>query len=463
MLTAIFSVTLMAITQTTAVAEGSLVIGWNNITAVFAERYATAAAGGYDQALAERQLSRESTLKLDPTLTVRGSRESLAARSETQSETQSETRTIGLSQGSPFGTELGVSISRQRAPNLQTGQAQSTEAHSLQLKQNLLKNGPWYGLASDTSAELRHTLRLVRADLALEQALLQAFDALASSQLAEQTLAARHKALERAKAQHESVQQLVASGYRAKADLLISEASLLRTQLNHSEAVRNAEVARRKLLTSLFLAPDSPGLQIADDSPSPEWLRRLEGLAWPTPPPQARVAQLESDLAYLQAGLARRDDLPELSVSLNFTKTRPLEETDSTRLQRTLEVALTAPLLGSIRRDSAQIASLEAEQASAKRQAAEREAATLQSDLSAKLQMTEERLKTAELLFKLASQTLNIEQEKYADGKSTIAEVRRVQEDVENAQLALIAAGKDRLMARVAWAQATGKLAETLP
>ena len=451
----IMALTLWTIAHTSAMAEVPSVIGWNNIGQFLTERYAAIAAGGSDLELLERRYSETSPLRLDPKLNARIARQSIA--------TKSESRSVGISQVSPFGSELGVTITRSRGPDTTTGQEIETESRSLQLKQQLLKNGPWHGLATQRRAELERELGLLQADLALEKSLSDAYAALATVQLTVRTLLARTKARERAEAQHRSVQQLVSSGYRAKADLLISEAILLRSTINHSEAVQDAAEAYRKLLIALFLPPESAELKVAEDPPARRWIERLEALTWPTPIPQTKISQLESALAKLKADIAQRDDLPELTVALAFDRTIPTDQSQPAKLTRTIELGLSTPIRSALKRDRAAITSIEADQAQANLAQAERIALTVHENLRAKIKTADERLATAKQLFALAAQTLTIEQEKYSDGKSTIAEVRRVQDDVENAQLALIAADQEHLLARIAWAQASGQLAETLP
>jgi outer membrane protein TolC len=299
--------------------------------------------------------------------------------------------------------------------------------------------------------------------MSYDDALLEALKALATAQQTAESLEASEKAVQRAEAQHKSVQELVDSGYRAKADLLVSEASLIHSQVNLEDARERAETARRKLMITLFLPPESATPRIDRAGPPKAWLARLEALPWPSVIPASHLAALEAELAAVGADLASRDDLPALSVAVGLSKTRDSLAGNAAELTRTVEVGLTAPIVTNIRREGARIAALEATRAAAARSEADRAAAARFAEAASERRLADQRLAAAEKLFALATRTLAIEQEKYSDGKSTIAEVRRVQEDVDRAQLTLIEASRDLLLSRVEWARATGKLAETLP
>lgn len=431
------------------------VVSWTNIGLLFHERFTAEAPGRVDMPLAELRRSRETQLRLDPKLDARLTRQSTDPATVSQ--------TYGVSQGSPFGTELGVSLSRGRAPAPTGGGSSERETQTVQLKQQLLKDGPWHGLAADEAAALRQDAALLKARMSFDDALLEALKALATAQQTAESLEAGEKAVERAEAQHKSVQELVDSGYRAKADLLVSEASLIRSQVNLEDARQRAETARRRLMITLFLPPESATPRIDRARPPAAWLARLEALPWPSLTPASRLASLEADLAAVAADLASRDDLPALSVAFGLSKTRDSLTGNAAELTRTVEVGLTAPLVSSIRREGAGIAALEATRAVAARSEADRAAAARFAEASSERRLADQRLAAAEKLFALATRTLAIEQEKYSDGKATIAEVRRVQEDVDRAQLTLIEASRDHLLSRVEWARATGKLAETLP
>jgi outer membrane protein TolC len=431
------------------------VVGWTKIGTLFQERFTAEAPGRVDVPLAELRKSRETQLKLDPKLDARLTRQS--------TDPASVSETYGVTQGSPFGTELGVSLSRSSAPDPTGGGSSERETQTLQLRQQLLKDGPWHGLAADEAAALRQDVALLKARMSYDDALLEALKALATAQQTAESLEASEKAVQRAEAQHKSVQELVNSGYRAKADLLVSEASLIRSQVNLEDARERAETARRKLMITLFLPPESPTPRIDRAKPPEAWLARLEALPWPSLPAASRLATLEADLAALAADLASRDDLPALSVAFGLSKTRDSLAGNAAELTRTVEVGLTAPIVTNIKRESAEIAALEATRAAAARSEADRAATARFAEASSERRLADQRLAAAEKLFALATRTLTIEQEKYSDGKSTIAEVRRVQEDVDRAQLTLIEASRDLLLSRVEWAHAAGKLAETLP
>lgn len=430
-------------------------IGWHNLATTFSEGYQKIAAKRLSADLAKAIYVRDSKFRLNPILNGRWSQNSASSKLSG--------RSFGISQDLPFGSSLGWKSTQSDTQNPESGVRTRQEVQSLELKQQILKGGPWQGLAEDRAAALQRDIELLQAKIDFDAALTRALNGLADTQQAQATLSAREKALERAQAQHQSVRDLVQSGYRAKADLLVTEASLIRTQVNRDEAQRRLAETIRQLSLALFFDANAAQPKISEEPAPRSWSTRLADLSWPELPPADLLASQRAQLAKTQAHAAQRVDLPELSIALQWNKTRDRTNNSTTASERLVEIAVQTPIISNLRQENSTVARLNALQAQSALTESQRNSLALKAQTQDRLRFTESRLSAAERLYQLALQTLQIEQQKYADGNASIAEVRRVQEDVERAQIEQIAANRDFVVARIEWAQATGRLAESLP
>lgn len=430
-------------------------ISWQKIGKVFHERYQTQSGQRLDSEIAHTTYLRDSKLKLNPTLSGQWSQNS--------STTKLSSRSTRIRQDLPLGLSISGTSTWNENLNGIASPTEAEEVRSLEIKQQLLKDGPWQGITEEHAIELQRELEILKIKIEYDTALARALIALADIHQAQATLSAREKALERAQAQHKSVQDLVQSGYRAKADLLITEANLIRTQTNHEDALRRVAENYQNLCVALFFNCNNEKIEIGEDQEPITWFMQIANLPWPDRTPTEILSAQQAELAAKQVKLAERADLPELSVAVRWSKINSTTANRESQDTRFVELGMQAPIISNIRRYNTTIARLNALRAQADVAQLSRSSLAQKSKATDRLNFTQTRLNAAERLFNLAIQTLQIEQQKYADGNATITEVRRVQEEVERAQLEHITAKRDFIVARIEWAQTVGRLEESMP
>jgi outer membrane protein TolC len=440
-----------------AAADGALAVGWRSVAGLFRQRYAERAGGRIAPELARLQERLAAGTRLDPVVA------SQLSRDVDSKDTHLDT---SLTQGSPFGTELKLSESRSDLETIMpAGDQQRVQSVTtgVTLTQQLLKGGPYQGLSADRAAALQGALDDDKAATDLDEGLYKAVTALLEAQQATGELDAARHALASAESQHAAVSELVRSGFKAKADLLVSEAAVLRSRLTVDLDAQRTDNALRDLGTALLQRSGDPPLALSPEMASDAELRSLETLAWPAEPRTVRTARLAAELAQVRAGLAARDDLPTLGVSVGVTKTRRDVGLPSPTVDRVIGLSFSMPLVSGIRRDAAQQAALRAAAADSDFAQNRSDVLVSRADLEAQAGVARTTLEVAGKLLDLDRRTLEIEQQKYADGKSTILDLRRVQEEVDQQTLAVIAARKQAVVSRLALARAAGRLAEVLP
>lgn len=444
----------LALFAVTASAEP---VAWENLAALFRERYATRAPERVDAAIAELQEAMGAGFKIDPV--VRASLERVGGEKRLST---------SVTQSSPYGTELSV-----RRSSSETG-----TSFGLGISQKLLKGGPFAGFPEDTLDKLSYELALSKIERRADELMRDAFAALAAAEAAAESLDAARRALANAEDQSRAVKELVSSGYKPKADLIVAEQANLRALQNVGDAMEDEAETRRKLALSLFDAPDSATLSLAPTAALAagravlaQRLAPLTAVPWPAKTPRLREAEIETELARTRATVAARDDLPDLAVSYGVE--RGQRDVGSTALplgaarpgdyeQKTIGLAVSMPLVSGLRRNKAQLAGTQRTRAEATLALTTRETAASKLKLEGKKKLVLGALAAAERLAELATLSLGIEKQKYADGKATIADVRRVQEEEATAVRTLLAARRDALLAHLDWALEAGALGKTL-
>lgn len=451
----LFNTTALAVTE----------VSWTTLPKLFRQRFAERAPERFDPEAAAVGEKLGGGFKFDPVLAAG------IERFRGTDGRSGQRLTTSVTQGSPYGTEVSVSRGAARGEHSVdvATVALPTTTTGLKVTQNLLKNGPLAGAAEGDAAAVTKAAALVKAGQRFDELLLLAFTAFASVEEAEQVLAAAQRAQKIALEQGKAVADLVTSGYKPKADLLVSEQATVRAEMQVAQATQRAEAARRTLALALFQEPgDEPlgaSVQNGEDTLAAR-IAPLKEVTWSDQAPKIQAARLDLEAARIKERIARRDDWPTLAVSAGIERSQVdfgggagTKSYDERRFGATLSV----PLTSAIRRDNSTLAGLATAKAAGDVAKAEREVGDQHQTLDEGKALTERYLATAERLRDLAERTLAIEQQKYADGKSTIAEVRRVQEESDRAAQDVFTARKNVLLAYLEYARTVGALGRIYP
>jgi outer membrane protein TolC len=445
---------------------GATAVSWSSLPALFRQRFAQRAPerGDLETAALNQQIG--GGFHLDPVVAAD------YQRSRADDGTGTKRLTTSVTQSSPYGTSLSVSrteTSGDTTADPTVAAVLPSKTTSVTLSQKLLKNGPFKGPAEGRAADVARALAELKAAERFDELLLAAQTAFVSVEEADLVLTAAKRAQAIALEQSKAVEDLVSSGYKPKADLLVSDQATVRAELQVMTATQKAEQARRDLAKALFQEPGDEPLAVTaqdGDDAVEKRLAPLKAVAWDAAPPKLREAQLNLEAARLAEDIARRDDWPSLAVSA--TASRASAETgpgfpNRRYDDRTYGMQLNVPLVGAIRRDHAALAGLARQKAEGDAATAARTLDDAHRALDEKKALAERQLATAEKLAELAAKTLTIEQQKYADGKSTIAEVRRLQEESDAAAQSVLNARKNLLLQYLEFARTVGALGRLYP
>lgn len=445
------------------VALGATAVSWTTLPGLFRQRFKERAPERFDAEAAAIGERLGGGFHLDPVIA------SSLEKTRAGDGRNSQTLTASVTQGSPYGTELSVRHSEVKGEAVDGAERfVPARTNTLTLSQKLLKNGPLMGSVEGDAAATARALADLKVASRIDELLLAAFTAYASVEEAGQVVAAARRAQAIALEQSKAVEELVKSGYKPKADLLVSTQATVRAELQVAQASQRADQAHRTLDVALFQEPADEPLAVTvqeGDDTIERRLRPLKGVAWSGEPPKLMEARLNVEAARLKEKAARRDDWPSLAVSASIERVsanlgagfdKPLDG-------RTLGVTLSVPLVAAIRRDNSALAGLQLTKAEAEAARAARELADSRKALEEKKALSERALSTTEKLEGLAARTLTIEQQKYADGKSTIAEVRRLQEESDSAAQSVFSARKNLLLNYLEYAHAAGLLGRIYP
>ena len=459
-----------AVVAALAIASGSAAaaaekIDWDNLPAIFQRRYEERAPDRFHSEEAGRSRSLQG-FRIDPVVTSTWTRTTGTRADGLGGTTKSTEYDVlsRLSQTSPYGTELAVTHDQVRDDvsdhHLSVGTSTIGSTIGAEISQKLLKGGPFFGSTTDDAADLNYQLAILNSRTRFEDLLFEALSALAGVEEADLSLAAARRAEATALDQAKAVEGLVQSGYKPKADLLVSEqATILATQ-GVRDAEGRATVAHRRLDMALFQTEGDESLAVTpdDETKSDEILAArlapLKAVDWSQEAPKVQSARLAAEAARLAAKEARREDLPDLAVHLAVNK--PSTGGD---LERTVGVSISVPLRSAITRDASTLAGLKSFEADSELARVTREFSNDKQTYEEKKNLAERTYVASKRLQELAQKTLIIEQQKYADGKSTIADVRRVQEDLDGAAQNLLRARTALLIAYLNAAKAVGRLA----
>ncbi len=437
---------------------GSLLVGWENVGQLFRQRYEDRSPDRHASEAAALRETVGGAFRFDPVLEDSYSR----SRDGT---TDYKTTSVKVSQGSPWGTSFDVHRSETQQLShsnqvLPDGTADSSVAgprQGITVRQQLLRDGPYAGLVPGDLAAAKRQLDELDHSLSYDAALHKTISAFLAAQKSSRYSQAANASLARATAQNAAVLSLVKSGYKAKADQLISGASEVRARLRLEGAKRSFENAVRDLQVDLYQTDGDAPLVVSQEPVPQQTLHSLEALTWPVEPPSLARERVNHELAALNIRLAARKDLPALAVegTVDRLKNGGSNAPDHT-IEKSLVVTLSVPLISGITRDDLHLARFDASSADAKYAATASRLATEHQTLGQKIGLAIISLKAAQDLLDLAQQSEQLEMQKYKDGKSTIMDLRRAQEDDDSGELAVIDATSDLIQARLDFSLSSG-------
>lgn len=434
--------------------SATIEVGFDNVRRLTADRYRARAPGRHARRVAELDEVLGSGLRLDPVVTAGAERAlygaMLAANTRGEFIPYDEALFASAEQGTPFGTRLTLS-----------GSALPFASASVGLSQDLLRNGPLHGLSQLDLARHQHRAAALAADIEYQLALQRVLSTLVEAQRARLDAEAAARALAQARTQQQAVQQLVASGYKPKSDLLFSRSLEIRAELREQRARAQYLNRCRDLAVALWQGADDPPLQVATALADDALLQRVLALRGDSEAPSVARARAQARAAHAQAELAERDTLPGLSVQGRVTRMFEVPEDQGTA--QSVGIALSVPLVSSFTRESAERGALLARSAD---DAMAHEQQRLQArllELRALLQVNAADLEARRELLRLAEQAFAIEQQKYADGKTTINELTRVQSELDQAGLEVHGAASTLLLTGFELARELGQLEQVLP
>lgn len=427
-------------------APQKIVIGWNNIVQMFENRFLERSPDR-NASTAAVLTSRLSGFRLNPTVQTRIEKDSNSFDDSTN-----RVLNTSVTQDSPWGSS--VSWQRGIEPNQTMG---------VSVKQDLLKGGPIYGWSEGKAATLRLEADEIAAQMVHDDAMFSVLTSLADAQSAAIALETSRKSYDRAAKQNKAVERLVHDGYKAKADLLISNADEIRAGLARDEAEDANAKALQALGQKIWQREGDPSFSVNLDPISDSVLQRLAKTSWPVSPPKAAKARADAAADEQKANQAWRDNLPQLS--LDGTMTKKLEDTglnDNGTFTKSVGLTLSMPLVSSITREDYRLARFAAIRSHELAESETRAALDRGQELSRKMTTARRSYEAAQQILRLVTRSLEIQQQQYSDGKITIAELSRSQADVETAENGLIQARNNLLISHLEKAKEAGELSKVL-
>jgi outer membrane protein TolC len=430
-------------------------LSWNTFSQVFNERYQSRSPSRMKGEASTYRAVVTPGFRINPVI---------------QGTWQKNSQEAGVSQSFPWGSSITSSFSQ--ATGSSSGHStERTKTYSTTFRQEILKNGLWNGFAQISSHSLNDELISLTAEREYQNEFMHAINAFLDVQLQAQRTSLALDVLERSRKEVSSIERDIASGYKAKTDLLVfllaknrSTIALQTSQNTYSQALRNLD-------QKLWLRDGDPQLKVDPVQAPPQALiLKLESLVWPEPSPSVRVAQISSALAKYAAATASRDNLPSLGLWHTWKKQDDSLTSDSgvsqgatlsassAGVQKTYGLEFSMPLTSAIYREEAKAAKLE--MSAAREQLIQevladkhRKQATA-DDIAALLQQ----VKLAEENVALATQSQLVEGQKYRDGRSTIQEFRRSQAELAEVENALADARTNLIKRRIQFAVDIGAL-----
>lgn len=374
---------------------------------------------------------------------------------------KSDTWSAELSHDLPFGLSLVGSTSRSTSPDASSNTPIISENLSAGVRQRLLKGGPIFSLDTWRAADIQAQIDSLRASMSFEQSYKDALLSLLTYSLANRQHEVTEKAWQRAVDEEQSISDLVKSGYRAKSDLVVTQAATIRAKQDvdaQALALRNAQ---RGMETAFFQQPGDDELKVSDLGLDNRTFSLLKEKNSNIETPEVRIAQLQSKLDEANADIAMRDSFPDLSISAGIrqSKTSTGAATSAATNQTPYVGAqVSFSFADTVSRNSVNLASY---RASASHLALEQTRLSEErkvQGLNENIDLLQQSVENARKLLELTRLTASYEKQKYNDGKSTILDLQRVQTDVGSAEVALVSAENDLTQALVTRAYEQGTL-----
>jgi outer membrane protein TolC len=345
-----------------------------------------------------------------------------------------------------LGTVLGVEATSQQGTDeapLPTDGA----GVALTLTQPLLQGAGRAGAAAALDeAEIDARIERERFRQSLEDLLVEIDEAYWDLAFAQADVAVKTRSQERAKQQYEDTKENIRRGILAQGEIYVVEENLVFFQQQLRGAVEQRSLAQHRLARLLVLDPETP-LQTTDD------------LSWPGRPLPTSDAAVHDGLEG-NADLAARTlavEKQQVEVASNEDQALPRldlegrlgldgygdldhawgEVGDRKYLDGRLGVTFSMPLGRGPVRAQAEAARLEAQRLQADLERARSEVRFDVRDRLTELQGLLERLELGRRLVELEELKLQAENQKYAAGLSTLADVVRFQRDLDDATIGL--------------------------
>lgn len=439
-------------------------ISWTNIAPLFKTRYLERSPDRNAEEAARLRELIGGGFRLDPTFSAEYS------LTKEDSDDTLKTKSYSISQKTPWGTGLEAHQA-ETTSSIQSSSTPSTTTtiyktkQGITLSQELLKGGPIFGGGPGDLATTQKELEDLAAFTNYQESFFQALKAFINVEKAKKAVAASEEALKRTSSYNAAIKSLVDSGYKAKADLLVSEASEVRARLNAELTKKSLHDALLVLNNVFFQEAQEPNLDIIP-APIPESLRKnLSILNLPEEPPALKKAQLELKFAEVSKKNAIRKSFPELNIAWTLDQIRAKRTSDATPSgdpekynETTISANFSMPLVSSFMQDETKIAEIARLKAESGLIATLRVTKDSRLKLKQDIASAEQSLKAAEELYSLSNQAFDLEQQKYRDGKSTVYNLRSAQEDMDASDLEVIAARANLLIAQFTLARDAGVL-----
>ncbi len=438
--------------------QGHKTLQWQQLKSLYRDRFQKRSPNETLMQQAELRYELEPVSRFDPLLDAQWSVVQKAGN-------ESQAYSAKLSQQIFRGTslEMGYEHSNSDIPgSIETPLERATaERAYVGARQKLLKEGPFWGNPEAQLASLSRELNRLEAQRLVSDGLLKAAKEFLSVVLVRDRVRAMERALARAQTNREVVASLVRDGFKAKADLFVVEAGEVNAKLLLEEKKAELRHGKRRLSEALFQESEDEEIEIAEDVGTAEILARLAAVAQTEVSWESKKAEIESSIAQARQEKAKRDVLPQLDVGARLDV--PLSGNSEAREPtKTYDVSLSIPLVSTFSRENVTLAELEALSASRRLAQIRSNARRARLEKLDILKLGETRVRFTKELLTFAKQTAELEKQKYSDGKSTIQELRRVQEEVEVSEARAAETQAEVLRISLELASESGKLWEVL-
>ena len=439
-----------------------------NLYEIFLHQYEKSAPGRWDAPRSEVTYYQSKGLKFDPQVQLSTSRQ---ANGDPLGKLGTQAYDYSVSQATPWGTTLSgfytensstFTTTDQNNPTLSTTTTPTSKAAGVRLSQQLLKDGPFGGLLTDKLASLDRDIASIDAQVKKDDALFQVINSFLNYDLAHKSVAQSQSALDSAAKQNAIVHQLVAGGYKPRADILVSDGVELRARQDLAAAQEAERAALDDLKDHLFWAQNDGQLEVGDTRIAAPFMGRLDHLVKAPfqDTPQGILAAQRHERAGLNVTKATRDNLPNLSVGYTTQKNLAVTDGQSGESGKTNSVTLelSMPVGTMIGPNSLTLARIDA-QSSTDELTNQKETDRRTDERLLREVTLKEAGYAAELkLYEYSLKSLEIERQKYSDGKSSISDLKTYQDQSDQATRRLDEAAKALTLAKFNLAHHRGEL-----